>query len=122
MKTYYISKKPPSSNTLFPTNWKTRRRYTSKDYAAWQELSMQEVLAQGKSGLSGDYCMEVYIPRKFRHHSADIVNLEKATTDLLVKAGLVPDDKHIVSYAIRYADCDRVQVNVFSAQNTLLSC
>lgn len=121
MKTYYITKKPPSENELFATDWKTKRRYQSKKYSDWIAESLPEVLAKGKSGLdTADFAMTVYVPKKFRRANADLMNLEKATTDLLVKAGVIPDDRYIAQYSIRWADCDRVEVNVYPLQNIVM--
>ena len=121
MKTYYISKKPPSVNELFGTNFKTKRRFTSKKYEEWQADAMQEVLEKGKSGIEGDFAMRIYIPFKFRRANADLLNLEKAITDLLVKAGLIPDDRHLVNFAMRWADCDKVEVSVFQSTDTIMA-
>ena len=112
MQTYWLSKKPPTINTAFATDFKTRRRYKTPKYSAWIAEALAELQEQEIKRFDGDYCVEIYIPLKFRRSNADIDNMVKPTLDLLVKAGATPDDRYLYGVTIRYFDEIRVCIEV----------
>lgn len=79
---------PPSTNELYGTNWRTRRRFNSKRYETWQQEAGWALKQQKMPVIEGNYMMTLsFGPRK-----GDVGNREKAVSDLLVKHGIVEDD------------------------------
>lgn len=80
---------PPSTNHLFATVG--RRRIVTRDYKAWQAVAIPilERLARPV-----EYPCEVWMTLRGKANgNRDIANIEKAITDAMVKAGVLPDDK-----------------------------
>lgn len=88
---------PPSVNALFGTNWATKKRFASKAYEAWQKEAGWQINAQQFKPWEGPYGALYLIPRRLK---GDLPNYEKALTDLLVKMGVVPDDKHLAPFVM----------------------
>lgn len=93
---------PPSVNNLFATAGK--RRVTSKKYADWIEIAGWKLKSQRPGSVSGWYELFVFLPVKM---PGDIGNREKALSDLLVKHGVIEDDK--LAWSIRIARDHRVE-------------
>lgn len=76
---------PPSSNMMFATDFKTKRRFVSKEYSGWKREAARQLIEQwnaaGKPIIGKPY--SVYIQLNI-NHQGDIANREKAITDLLV--------------------------------------
>jgi hypothetical protein len=88
---------PPSSNMMFATDFKTKRRFATKEYREWKRLAGATLFHQwqeaGRPQITKPY--EVHIQVDINHQS-DIVNREKAITDLLVSTiPDFPDDRWI---------------------------
>lgn len=81
---------PPSANNLFPGK---QRRFPSKRYKAWQTEALWEVKRQipGFRVIDGPYHMMLRV-NMARRGKIDVANYEKATSDLLVTAGVISDD------------------------------
>lgn len=83
---------PPSANDLFDGGRKTRRRFKSDRYKAW-ENEADGCLYQQKHGVVvGKYIVEISLPEMMR---GDIDNRAKGVVDFLVSRGITPDDKHL---------------------------
>jgi Holliday junction resolvase RusA-like endonuclease len=81
--------KPPSVNSLFATDWKTKRRFISKVYVEW--------LAAGADVLRETRCKRVPGPISVTitvadRGGVDLANHEKAAVDFLVKHNLIDGD------------------------------
>jgi hypothetical protein len=76
---------PPSSNMMFATDFKTKRRFISKAYSAWKKEAAATLLEQWRAAdqpvIGQPY--QVHIELNV-NHQGDIANREKAITDLLV--------------------------------------
>lgn len=76
---------PPSANMMFATDFKTRRRFISKEYAAWKRDAGRWLLEQWQAAdqpiIGKPYAVHIEVNV---NHSSDITNREKAITDLLV--------------------------------------
>lgn len=87
---------PPSVNALFATDFKTKRRFRSKEYGAWlvkagEALELQYA-AYGGPGIHKPVKVSI---RLGLNYQSDIANREKALTDLLVAHLDMPDDRYI---------------------------
>lgn len=87
---------PPSLNTLYPTCWKTKRRFLSKkgkDFVS----SVKYIVGWRANPIKGEVKIVKHVyPPDARRRDGD--NIHKAINDSLVKCGLLEDDdnKHIV--------------------------
>lgn len=80
--------KPPSLNNIF-SNIPGRGRAKSKSYRTWRTHAALEIMRQGRPTMSGRYELEI----RHRRRPADLGNLEKAVSDILVHARVVEDDR-----------------------------
>ena len=101
---------PPSTNNLYENG--RRGRYRSREYDAWIEEALY-CLGQQKirDVIIGAFAMAIRVPIKLR---GDISNRIKAPEDLLVKQGLIPDDKHAFKISIERADVPDCEITVWS--------
>lgn len=87
---------PPSVNAMFATDWRTKRRFTTKDYAKWQRTAGASLGAQyaayGAPSVQKPVALHI---RLNLNYASDIANREKAITDLLVATLDMPDDRYI---------------------------
>ena len=83
---------PPSTNNLF-LNGRNKARIKTPRYRAWEAEALVAVRQQLPriNAITGEYNMllKVKMPRRGR---IDVANFEKATSDLLVTAGVISDD------------------------------
>ena len=110
MKTYWLSKKPPTVWSMYVGMG--RRRKKSPKYKSWIADAMSEMLEQGIKRFDGDYYLEIYIPIKYRRSNADIDNMIKPVVDMLVTSGVTPDDRYLYGVTIRYFHELRVCIDV----------
>lgn len=96
---------PPSVNDLFDGGRKTKRRFKSDRYKAWEDeadgcLYQQKCSAtfqQMSLPVIGAYVVEINLPEMMR---GDIDNRSKAVIDFLASRGVTPDDKHLWKVSI----------------------
>lgn len=106
---------PPSVNGMFAGK---ARRYKSPVYKAWIEQAMLALKAHPK--ITERVHIEYAIFFKNRQ-GGDISNRLKATEDILVRRGIIPDDSHewIRSFTVWFAGYDkqepRIVVEIFRA-------
>lgn len=91
---------PPSTNRI----WRVARGriHRSTEYLDWIETATRIIRDDGiePNAVSGRYWLSLAIPFGDR---ADADNRLKATSDLLVKLKLVPDDRYMdVAYVMRF--------------------
>lgn len=79
----------PSVNHLFANNKRDGRSKT-KHYRAWRAQATAAILAQGRPRLLGPY--EIHLAHNPRGRRADLGNLEKAASDILVHTGVIEED------------------------------
>lgn len=83
---------PPSTNRI----WRVARGrvHRSAEYLDWIDLAARELRYADMTGtrITDRYALQLFIPAKDR---ADADNRLKATCDLLVRRGLVPDDRFL---------------------------
>jgi crossover junction endodeoxyribonuclease RusA len=101
---------PPTANALF-LNVRGRGRVKTQRYKAWITEAgwLAKTAAVGKPPLTGNIEVE-YMVSNARHFDAG--NLEKALSDLLVRVGIIEDDKHISSIRITRRDDKKPEVHV----------
>lgn len=86
---------PPSTNSLFATDFKTKRRFVSKSYSVWKKAAAS-ILA-GHKPLAKPYAVHILVNINYR---SDIDGRIKAVCDALVDAGIICDDRYINSLRI----------------------
>ena len=105
---------PPSTNNLFFNMASGGRKITEK-YRAWKNEAAQMVRAQGVRRVPG----RVFLSYTFEDGAtkADIGNLEKAATDMLVDLGVIDGDGPSVvrGISLRWENCKRMCIEVLSA-------
>ena len=79
---------PPSVNQLF-SNAGKRGRVITPRYKAWREAAGWSLARQRPGHIAGRYALEIYVQA---NATADLGNLEKALSDLLVAHHVVDDD------------------------------
>lgn len=102
---------PPSTNNLFSTN-KAGRRFVSPEYKAWREAAGYSLNAQRPQPISGP----VKLAYEFKKGRADLGNLEKAATDLLVDYGIIDGDGPgvVVDIHLKFSDIEGARVTISS--------
>lgn len=101
---------PPSVNNAF-VNVKGVGRVKSGKYKSWIANGLKELLAQRARPVQTPVAISMLIPETAR---ADISNYAKGTEDLLVRAGVIPDDskKFVRSISLTFHDSARMRVEV----------
>ncbi|MGE4043362.1 MAG: hypothetical protein AB7F35_00815 [Acetobacteraceae bacterium] len=94
--------KPPSTNNLFGTNWKTRQRFVSEEYKRWRKMAMQEIMTQRRHQHPGRVRVAYAVERG--SPLSDIGNREKGPSDLLVEMGIIKNDNLIESIYLNWSD------------------
>lgn len=80
---------PPSVNKLFATDWKTKRRFKSKEYERWLASANVALMLTKYKPIIGPVNVTITIEDTGR---VDLANHEKACVDFCVKHGLIEDD------------------------------
>jgi Holliday junction resolvase RusA-like endonuclease len=85
---------PPSANDLFDGGKRTKRRFKSDRYKAWEDEADGCLYQQKRGVVVGKYIVEIALPEMMR---GDVDNRIKAIVDYLGPKGrgLTPDDKHL---------------------------
>ena len=94
---------PPSVNGLFATDFRTRRRFATKRYQAWQTQAGVALLQQPHARLTGKVKVTYALGRPDKR-KRDAFNYEKAISDLLVRHEIIQDDSDIDDGRIYWAD------------------
>lgn len=81
---------PPSLNNSYINNPKTRGRYKSARLTQWQKDAWFSLIAQKPPKIKGPVMLEYLF--EDGGTKADLANLEKAPTDLLVTHGIIEGD------------------------------
>ena len=104
-----LPRPPPSANNLFPTG-RNGRRYRSGDYEAWLFEAGSALERQKPPEIIGP----VKLDYKFKRGRVDLGNLEKATTDLLVKHGVIQGDgpNIVQDIRLRFADVPGLAITI----------
>lgn len=91
---------PPTLNNLF-INAPGRGRVASPEYRAWQHEAGLKLNTQRPTPVPGKIAVTFEF-RKPDNIRRDLGNLEKATSDLLVKQGVIEDDCLIEELSLRW--------------------
>jgi len=100
---------PPSVNTAFATDWKTKRRFKSKAYTDWITAA---TLAMGGNApmLDGPVVVKYTFTKPKNKDGSenktkrDLGNLEKPVSDFLVKMSVIEDDSLIQRMTLCWGD------------------
>ncbi len=101
---------PPSTNKLY-ANAKRGGRLKTHEYGKWIREAgwLAKTACAGKPRPTGNIEVE-YLVSGSQHFDAG--NLEKPLSDLLVRVGIITDDKHITSIRIARREDKEPTVNV----------
>jgi crossover junction endodeoxyribonuclease RusA len=91
----------PSANQLWQQG--KGRTFKSQKYKDWLEECSWLIKQQTRDLISGDYVIHILAKRPDRR-KRDLDNLLKATSDLLVKCKIVPDDSLCRALAAEWVD------------------
>lgn len=87
------------------------RLIKTKDYRDWQtEMEIEVWPQRGIGYLPALWSSLILFP--CNASKMDVDNAPKAIHDLLVSAGLTPDDRYLVDSHIKWAACDNVQITI----------
>ncbi len=106
---------PPSVNGMFAGK---ARRYKSPVYKAWIQEAMLVLKDHPKIGEKVRIAYLIFYKNR---KGGDLSNRIKATEDILVSRGILPDDSHewIRGYSVDFGGYDknfpRIEIQVFSA-------
>lgn len=92
---------PTSANRIWRRGKGGKTTHISAEYAAWKRDAELAVKSAGIEPISGRYNLLLLIPSKDR---ADADNRIKAVSDLLVRSGMIPDDRHAWEVMVRRDD------------------
>lgn len=108
---------PPSTNNMFATDFKTKRRFVSREYTQWKKEAAPRLLtaweAAGKPAIGKPWAMAVQVNL---NHQGDITNRVKALEDLIVSTipGIPGDQWVNDSRVIRNREIEAARVEVWS--------
>lgn len=117
---------PPSVNSLYSTDWKTKRRFKSKRYAEWCKLARDSlVITQAATYITKDGLAEYAAPVKVRYtfgrpdkRVRDLCNYIKGLEDFLVDNLWIADDSLIHEiHAIWGGTPGFVEIEILPLQN-----
>lgn len=109
---------PPSANSMFATDFKTKRRFMSKQYSAWRKAAAQSVALDwrrcGSPKFERHLSLTIHIGLNY---TGDISNRIKSIEDLLPHAiPDFPDDRYIDRITIeRVKGIDGARVLILQA-------
>lgn len=84
---------PPTSNNLYATNFKTKKRYPAEAYVKWQKLAERNFISIPEPMTGRIKATYSYIFTDARRR--DIENFAKAVSDFLVNQKVLGDDSQI---------------------------
>lgn len=105
---------PPPLSACFK-NVRRNGRAATPRYTAWVSEAMQAVRSQNVAPVDGSV-VAVYQFRRPDLRRRDLGNLEKAVSDLLVKAGLIEDDSLIIDLRMFWGSEAPVTVTITPAK------
>ena len=114
--------RPPSINSMYATNWKTKQRFKSKKYGAWIKEAQSVLLAQMPVELFlGEVTIDIFVSRTNRKE--DISNRIKAVEDFLVSAKIIQDDSYVTSISCSWdRDLDNECIVNIHQNEEILGC
>jgi Holliday junction resolvase RusA-like endonuclease len=120
-KTFIFTTKPITLNQLYPTNKHGAGRHKSKAYKTWIAQMVGELSKQCNTKqplVTGKFGLEIQIGRQ--GSKADIDNLVKPISDLLVSLKLTPDDRHLDKLLIYRIDGHDNYISIHDMQGEIL--
>lgn len=81
---------PPTANTAYPTNWKTKRRFLSQRGTDWKLEAGWWILLSKPPQFTGLYRFQILVPEKARGDADGYIKLPQ---DLLAELGVTPNDR-----------------------------
>lgn len=122
MQTTFSLPFPVSVNKMYATNFKTKRRFPSKEYLAWKAASDVEFMRQRPKPISGPVAVLIELQDFNDNRVRDGDNCVKCVFDFLKRACLVADDnrKIIREHTVRWnPDIEGVRVTIQDLASTV---
>ena len=104
----HLTTVPPSLNNAFKNV--RAGRVATLHYKLWRESARIELMQQPQWHVAGPVEVDIYICRD--QTRADLDNLTKALLDLLVVAGRISDDRHVLKITTQFSAKRGCTVNV----------
>lgn len=106
--TTYVLNVPPSTNELYCG---PRRAYKTKKYSAWIRGELRHLLSQRARPAQMPVSVTIQVPESNRR---DADNYGKPILDLLVRAGVLVDDRsdYVKALSISFAAIDMCHVKI----------
>lgn len=103
---------PPTTNNLFASNG--RMRYRTSEYNAWIKEAGRRLAAQRPPQVIGKVSILIEVEEPSTAREMDLMNREKATTDLLVKHRIIQGDsnRYVRKFAMEWAAIEGVRVTI----------
>jgi Holliday junction resolvase RusA-like endonuclease len=103
---------PPTANNLFAGTG--ARRYRSSEYNAWIKEAGWRLASQRPPQVKGKVSLLIEVAEPHTLREMDLMNREKATTDLLVKHKIIEGDsnRYVRKFAMDWADIEGVRVTI----------
>lgn len=95
-----LSRPPPSTNALYAN--KKNGRFKTKAYQAWLDEMGWEINIQRPEHISGRVDLDIQVQRLSAR--SDVSNRAKALEDLLVKMGIIEDDRNVHRVSVAWGD------------------
>lgn len=108
--TFYLEVSP-TTNNLFVNRGKVRKK--SNEYNSWTNNALKELLVQRAKPVPPPVALTIELPESLR---GDLSNRIKAAEDLLVRAGIIPDDskRYVRSVTASFYEGKRMRITVQS--------
>ena len=102
---------PPSVNSLYSTNWLTKKRFKSERYETWISNAITHLQLTHFHYVRGKVKATYEFGRP-DNRRRDVANYEKAVSDFLVAAAVLNDDSQIEEITLKWADVEGVRVTL----------
>jgi len=95
---------PISVNTAYATNWKTKRRFRSKEYETWHKAAQDALWTQAiPDWCKGPIKLELALVRPDKRRR-DLSNYVKVVEDFLVDMKIIEDDSQIEHLTVFWSE------------------
>lgn len=103
---------PPTANNLFAGTG--ARRYRTSEYNAWIKEAGWRLASQRPPMVKGKVSLLIEVSEPHTLREMDLMNREKATTDLLVKHRIIEGDsnRYVRKFAMEWALIEGVRVTI----------
>lgn len=104
---------PPTANNLFANA--RGARYRTSEYNSWIKTAGWHIAIQKPPQVKGKVSILIEVEEPRTNQQMDLMNREKATTDLLVKHRIIEGDsnRYVRKFAMNWAPIEGVRVTIW---------